>query len=65
LEQRVGGNFHLVVVNPREILIEPYGIGVADEMDFVAARRQFQTELSSDDPAAAVGGVTGNADSHF
>jgi hypothetical protein len=52
-------------VDARDILIEPYGIGVADEMDFVAARRQFQAELGGDDTAAAVRGVTGDADSHF
>ena len=58
-------SFHLVVVDARQVLIEPNGVGVADEMDFVAARRQFQAELGGDDPAAAVRGITGDADSHF
>jgi hypothetical protein len=37
LEQRVGGDFHFVIVNPRRARIQPDGIGVADEMHLVSA----------------------------
>ena len=65
LEQRIVGDFHLVIVNARHIRVEPNGVGVGDEVDFVAARGQFQAQLRGDDAAAAVGGITGDADFHF
>src|ERR1039457_5299554 len=52
-------------MDARHILVEPYGIGVGDEVDLVAARGQFQAQLRGDDAAAAVGGITGDTNSHF
>ncbi len=45
--------------------IQPDGVGVADEMDFVAAGGQFQAEFGGDDAAAAVSGIASDADVHF
>src|SRR5438067_165178 len=64
LKQRVIGNFDLMIVNARDARIEADGIGVSDEMDVVTAVGELEAELGGDDPAAAVGGVTGDSDSH-
>ena len=63
LEQRIVGNFHFVVVDARNAGIEPDRIRVGDEVNLVAARREFEAEFGGDDPAAAVGGIAGDADS--
>ena len=64
LEQRIVGDFHLVVMDARNVRIEADRVRVGDEVDVVAARGEFEAELGSDDPAAAVGGIAGDADSH-
>ena len=64
VEQRVVRDFDFVIVDARHVGIETDGIGVADEVDLVAAVRQFEAELGGDDAAAAVGGVAGDADAH-
>ena len=65
LKQRICRNFNFVIMNSREAGIEANGIRVSDEMNLVAARRQFQAELGGDNAAAAVGGITGDADLHY
>jgi hypothetical protein len=40
------------------------GLGVRDEMNFVAALGKFETEFRGYDAAATVGRVTGNSDIH-
>ncbi len=65
LEQRVIRDFDLVIVDARRPRIEPDGIGVGDEVNIVPAVGQLETQLSSDNAAAAIGGITGDADLHF
>ena len=65
LKKRIGGDFHLVVVDARDIRIEPDGIGVTDEVDLVAASGQFEAQFRGDNAAAAVGGIAGDTDFHF
>ena len=43
---------------------EAEGLRVSDEVDLVAAGGEFDAEFGRDDAAAAVGGVTGDADLH-
>ena len=45
--------------------VQADGIRVGDEVDFVAARGEFQPKLGGDDAAAAVGGIAGDADLHM
>ncbi len=63
-EQRIGRDLHLVVVNPGVIGIQADGVGVTDEVNFMPPRRQLHAQLGSNNAAAAVGGVTGDADVH-
>ena len=65
LEQRVGRDLDLVVVDARSARVEPDGVGVGDEVDLVAAVGQFQAQFGGDDAAAAVGGITGDSDLHL
>ena len=64
LEQRVTGNFHFVIVDAGDAGVQAYGVGVGDEVDFVAARGQLHAELGGDDAAAAIRGIAGDADVH-
>ena len=64
LEQRIGGDFHLVVVDPGCIRIEPDGIGIGDEMNLMPAQGEFEAEFGGDDAAAAIGGIAGDPDFH-
>ena len=62
LEQRIGGDIHLVVMNSWQAGVEADGVRVRDEVDVVSAGRQLQSELGGDDAAAAVSRVTGDPD---
>ena len=64
LEERIVGNFNLVVVDARNGWVEADRVRVGDEVDFVAASGELEAQLGSDDPATAVGGIAGDADSH-
>ena len=64
LKQRIVGDFDFVIMNARRTGVEPDGIGVGDEVDFVPARGQFHAQFGGDDAAAAVGGITGDSDVH-
>ncbi len=44
--------------------IEADGVGVADEVDLVAAGGEFHAEFGGDDATAAIRGVAGDADAH-
>jgi hypothetical protein len=57
--------FHLVIVNVRQVRIETNRIGITDEMDFVTAGGQLQAKFGGDNTAAAVSGITRDADLHF
>src|SRR5664279_6138873 len=52
-------------MDARRIRIQTDGIRVGDEMDLVAARGQFHSQLGGDNPAAAVGWITSDPDVHF
>ena len=62
LKQRISGNFHFVIVDARRAGIQPDGIGVGDEMHFVAAGGQLQAQFRGDNAAAAVSRITGDPD---
>ncbi len=64
LEQRIPRNFDLVIVNVGLRLSQPDGLRVRNEVDFMAALRQFESELRGDHTAAAVSGITRYTDSH-
>ncbi len=64
VEQRVVRNFDFVIVDAGRIGVEPDRIGIADEVNFVPALRQFETQLGRDDSTTAIGGVAGDADAH-
>src|SRR2546425_2452095 len=53
-----------MIKNPRLIRIDPDRIGVADEMDVMAAIGQLEPELGGHDPAAAVRWIAGDSDPH-
>src|SRR5579859_609526 len=64
LEQRIIGDFHLVIMDSWDVLVEPYRVGISDEVHLMPAVGQLQAKLGSDDAAAAVSGIAGNSDSH-
>jgi hypothetical protein len=51
-------------MNIRLPATETKGLRVSNEVNLVATRSQFNAKLSSHDAAAAVGGITGDADLH-
>src|SRR5438552_5666384 len=64
LEQRIGGYFHLVIMDARDAMIQTYRICVRNKMNFVAAVCELETELGCDDAAAAISGIASDADLH-
>ena len=46
-------------------MMQPEWYRVTDDVNFVAALRQFNSQLRGNDAAATVGGVTGNTDFHI
>src|SRR6516162_9082526 len=64
LEKRVTRDFHLVIMDVGLWIGEPNRLRVRDEMDLMAAPRQFEAEFGRDHAAATVGWITGNADFH-
>ncbi len=64
VEQRITGDVHFVIVNVGMQFGQPDGLGVGNEMDFVPALRQFQTQFGGHHAAAAVGGIAGDPDLH-
>ena len=64
LEQRIAGDFHFVIVNVGMRAAQPDGLGIGNEVNFVAALRQFEPQLGCDHAAAAVGRIAGDADFH-
>ncbi len=64
IEQRVARYFDLVVMNVGFLAAQPDGLSIGDEMNLVAALGQFQTEFRSHHAAAAVGGITSDANLH-
>ena len=64
LEQRIGRNFHFVVIHTRRIGVQANGIGVRNEVHVMASVGEFQAKLCGDDAASAVRRVTGNANPH-
>src|SRR3954447_7870596 len=64
LEQRVLGDLDLVIVDIWSGGGQADGLRVSDEMDFVATLSELDAEFRGNDAAAAVGGITGDADFH-
>ena len=64
LKQRVIRYLHFVIVDAWRSGIQPNRIRVGDEMDFVAARGQFQAQFRRNNAAAAVRGIAGDSDPH-
>ena len=64
VEQGIARHFDFVIMNVRFLAAQPDGLGIGDEMNLVAALRQLQSQLRGYDAAAAVGGITGDADLH-
>src|SRR5271156_2493945 len=64
LEERVVRDRYLVEVDVGFATSETEGLRVGDEVDLVAAGGEFDAEFGGDDTAAAVGGITGDADLH-
>ena len=62
LEERVVVDVDFVKVDVGLAAVEAEGRGRGDEMDFVAARGEFDAEFRGDYAAAAIGGVAGDAD---
>ena len=65
LKQRIWRDLDLVIVDTRQSGVEPDRIRVRDEVNFVAALRELEPKFRRDDAAAAVGGITGDADLHW
>ena len=62
VEEGVGRDLDLVVVDPLDEVGEPERLGVGDEMDLVPAPGEREPELGGDDAGAPVDGVAGDAD---
>src|SRR5665213_861029 len=62
LEERILIHLDLVKANICLTAAQPEGRGRGDEVYFVSARGQFNTQLRRDDSAATVGRVAGDAD---
>ena len=63
-EQRIAGNFHLVIVNIGMQFGQADRLGIGDEMDFVSALGQFYAKFGGDHSAATIGRITGDSDLH-
>jgi hypothetical protein len=64
IEQRVTRNLYLVIMNIGFFPAQPDGLGIRDEMNFVTALGQFQSEFRSHYAAAAVGGIARDPNLH-
>ena len=64
LEQRITGDRNLVIEDAVVAAGEPEGLGVGDEVDFVAECGQLDAQLRGDHARAAVSGITRDADAH-
>ena len=63
-EERIVGDGDFVEVDVGLAAGEAEGLRVGDEVDLVAAGGEFDAEFGGDNSAAAVGGITGDADLH-
>src|SRR5580698_4873622 len=64
VEERITSDFDFVIMDVVLRAAQANGLSVGDEVNFVAALRQFQAEFGGDDAAAAVGGISGNSNLH-
>ena len=64
LEEGIVRDRNFVVEDAGFAAGEAKGLGIADEVNFMAERSQFNAEFRGDHSAAAVGGVTRNSDAH-
>ena len=64
LEERIVGDLDFVKEDIFLGGVEAHGQGIADEVDFVAARGQLHAEFGGDDAGTAVRGIAGDADFH-
>ena len=65
IEQRVAHDLHFVEMDALARLGHPHRNGVADEVHIVPPGRQFQAQFGRNHAAAAVSGVTRDADFHL
>ena len=63
-EQRIVRDRNLVKVNVGLTAAQSKGLRIGDEVDLMPARRELDAKLRGDDAAAAVRGITGDADLH-
>src|SRR5579859_7875122 len=64
VEERIGGDFDFVKVNVRVAEVHANGRRIADEMNVVAARRQFLAQFRGDYAGPAVRWIACNANAH-
>src|ERR1700722_12466548 len=65
LKQRICRNLHLVVVDPRQPVIEPDRVGVTDEMHLMAASGQFQPKFGGNNSTSTISWIASYADLHM
>src|ERR1035437_3292886 len=65
LKQGVVRDLHFVIVDARRIRIQADRIRIGNEMDLVPASGQLHSQFGGDNPAAAVGWITSDADVHL
>lgn len=64
IKQGITRNINFVIVNIGIEFCKPDGLGIRDEVNFVAPVRQFQTEFGSHHTAATVSRITGDPNFH-
>jgi hypothetical protein len=62
LEQRIPPDVHFVEIHVRKERRQPERLAVRDEMDFVAARRERNSELRCDRARSTIRRVAGDSD---
>ena len=64
IKQRISGDFYFMKENVCVGLAQANGHCVADEVNFVASRSQFNAEFGGHHARTAIGRITGNANFH-
>ncbi len=64
VKQRIMRDLYLVIENVGLRSLQPERLRIGDEMNFVSALRQLNSQFRCNHTAATVGGITGNTDFH-
>lgn len=64
IKQRIAGDFYFMKINALVSGIKPDGRRVADEMNFMATRGQFNSQLGSDYARSSVSGIASDSNFH-